>query len=1272
MLVLRLRQAYDQGLPRCTEAPLVPAPAGKSQHYQQAESDCCVKKPLSPRTKSADVLGASIRQEYNEEEESDSCGHLAVPFQFVKQTKTEYALVDSGATMNFIDLEFAAEKNLKIKKRAKPLYLQLIDGTDSVAGKITHYVTENLDMGKLGRQQVHLQITRLESFPVVLGMPWLRKYNPIIDWQACTVRLKGEQLCAATTTSRAEDLTGVPLEYQDFADVFSKEKADTLPPHRSFDHHIPIEEGKSPPFGPIYSLSENELKVLKEYLDENLAKSFIRPSESPAAAPILFVKKKDGSLRLCVDYRGLNAITVKNRYPLPLIPELLDRLRTAKVFTKIDLRGAYNLLRIAEGDERKTAFRTRYGLYEYLVMPFGLTNAPASFQHLMNHNFRDMLDDFVIIYLDDILIFSKTIEEHIGHVRRVLQRLRDVGLYAKGEKCEFHQEHVEFLGFVITSKGLTMDKKKVQAVLEWPVPKSLSELRSFIGFANFYRRFIKSYSSVIHPLVALTRKGTPYVWSEECQKSFENLKQSFTQAGLLRHFDPSRPLVLETDASDYAVAGILSQVFEDGVLYAIAFFSRKMTPAELNYEIHDKEMLAIVSAFKEWRHYLEGASHTIDVITDHRSLEYFTTTKQLTRRQARWSEFLSGFNFKIWYRTGAQSTKPDALTRRSDYHPLIKGSSLSEEANPHNNRPLLKPDQYIFGATTRSAARNKQERAQNPDSSEPVEGLQPCDSPQTSREDDVPRTSTPEPDSGNDTALSQEVASNSDYEGADIPTVETAAQFHEKLLDAQRKDPFVKEVKENISSRTCPATMRRYRMSPSGILLFEDAFYLPENLRLEAMQCEHDAPTAGHLGQKKTYQLVRRHYYWPTIKDDVKDFVSTCDMCARIKARRHAPYGELKSLPVPPYPWSSISMDLIEFLPKTANEYNSILVVVDRLTKMAVFIPTNTKMTAEDLARLFVTHVFSKHGVPDDIVSDRGSEFTSKFWTEFASLIGVKLRFSTAFHPQTDGQTERVNQSLEQYLRAYTNYQQNDWVDLLPLAEFAYNNAPHAATGMSPFFANKGYNPQLSIKEFSSANKSPEACDVSTALRKLHEYLRDEVRKANETSAEKYNKSRSPMPTFEKDQLVWLSSRNLKTLRPAKKLEHKYLGPFKIKKKLSDHTYKLQLPPTMRCHDVFNAQLLEPYKKNHWPKRIQEPPPPVEVEDQLEWEVEAIVDSRRDNRLAQPVRYLVKWLGYDNPQDLTWQAPDTLTHCQELVEQFHRENPRKPHPNSARRPKAST
>ncbi|KAG0152781.1 hypothetical protein PDIDSM_2586 [Penicillium digitatum] len=381
-----------------------------------------------------------------------------------------------------------------------------------------------------------------------------------------------------------------------------------------------------------YPMSRNELEVLKDWIEDNLRKGFIRPSSSPAASPVLFVKKPGGGLRFCVDYRALNAITVKDRYPLPLTKETLNNLKGMKFFTKIDIISAFNNLRIAKGQEYLTAFRTRLGLFESLVMPFGLTGAPASFQRFINDTLREYLDCFCTAYLDDILIYSRTRAEHIEHVRKVLQRLREAGLFAKLSKCEFCVSETKFLGIIIGEDGIRMDPDKIETIVNWKTPTCLTDVQAFIGFGNFYRRFIRDFSKVIAPLVRLTKKDVP---------ELRSLEEGVYICPVLKAFDWSKEIVLETDASDFVSAGVLSQYDDAGILHPIAFFSKKHSAAECNYEIYDKELLAIIRCFEEWRPELEGTPSPVKVITDHRNLEYFTTTKLLNRRQARWSEFLS-------------------------------------------------------------------------------------------------------------------------------------------------------------------------------------------------------------------------------------------------------------------------------------------------------------------------------------------------------------------------------------------------------------------------------------------------------------------------------------------------------------------------------------------------------------------------------------------------------------------------------------------------------
>ncbi|KAJ1572321.1 hypothetical protein NDA11_007772 [Ustilago hordei] len=478
----------------------------------------------------------------------------------------------------------------------------------------------------------------------------------------------------------------IPKPYQHLRDVFDEVEADKLPHHTEHDLHLELIEGGKPPQGPLYLKGPKEMSELRRYLDENLEKGFIRPSKSPARSPVLFVPKKDGGLRLCVDYRGLNEITIKNRAPLPLIEEQLFLLRKARIYTKLDLRAAYNLIRVAKGDEWKTAFGTQLGLYEYLVMPFGLANAPAHFQSFINVIFRDIIGVYVVVYLDDFLIFSDTEEVHVKHVSEVLTRLRSNRLFAKLSKCEFHTKTVEFLGYIIKPTGIEMDPEKIRTVKEWPMPASIHDIQRFLGFANFYRRFIAHFARIAKPLTSLvkpTERFKKFELPEEAQQAFHQLIQAFTSAGVLQHFDYHLPTRLETDASDFAIAGVLKQEHE-GRWHPVAFYSRKMSSAEKNYEIHDKELLAVVACLTQWRHMLAGLPSQLVILTDHEALKYFKSQRRITGRQARWAMLLADFDFILQYRPGDKGGEPDALTRRADMQP-------AGEEQDHNVRQLLPP-----------------------------------------------------------------------------------------------------------------------------------------------------------------------------------------------------------------------------------------------------------------------------------------------------------------------------------------------------------------------------------------------------------------------------------------------------------------------------------------------------------------------------------------------------------------------------------------------------
>ncbi|XP_048448087.1 uncharacterized protein LOC103926898 [Pyrus x bretschneideri] len=407
-----------------------------------------------------------------------------------------------------------------------------------------------------------------------------------------------------------------------------------------------------------YRMAPAELRELKVQLQELVDKGFIQPSTSPWGAPVLFVRKKDGTLRLCIDYRQLNRVTIKNRYPLPRIDDLFDQLRGACVFSKIDLRSGYYQLKINRNDVPKTAFRTRYGHYEFLVMPFGLTNAPAAFMDLMNRVFQPYLDRFVIVFIDDILVYSKSKAEHVRHLTLVLKRLREHQLYAKFSKCQFWLNQVAFLGHVISAQGVLVDPQKVAAVENWEQPRTVTEVRSFLGLAGYYRRFVKDFSVIALPLTRLTRKDVKFEWDDRCEQSFQQLKRCLTQAPVLALPDDNGDFEVYSDASLNGLGCVLMQHGR-----VIAYASRQLKPHELNYPTHDLELAAIVFALKLWRHYLYGEKCRI--FTDHKSLQYLFTQKELNLRQRRWMELLSDYDCTIDYHPGRANVVADALSRKS-------------------------------------------------------------------------------------------------------------------------------------------------------------------------------------------------------------------------------------------------------------------------------------------------------------------------------------------------------------------------------------------------------------------------------------------------------------------------------------------------------------------------------------------------------------------------------------------------------------------------------
>ncbi len=460
----------------------------------------------------------------------------------------------------------------------------------------------------------------------------------------------------------------ISKEYQKYKILFEKESdQETLLKHQSWDHEIKLIDDKELTKQFIYSLSAEKLDALQQYLKKNMQKEFIRKLQSSAEYSILFVLKSNESLRLYVDYKALNNITIKNSYSLSLISELQNRLQRAQWFTKFDILEAFNQIQIKEEDEWKTVFCTRLEHYEYLIMSFNLINASVTFQTFVNNVLRRYLNQFVIVYLNDILVYFKTKKEHVQHVKKVLQTLKKVDLRIKSEKSKFHVQSVQFLRFIVMSQNLRMNSKKIEVVTTWSMSKSKIEVQFFLEFANFYRRFIKKYFKIVSSLMNLTKKNISFMRTKKAEEAFEKLKKLFISQSVLIMFESEKSITLETNASDEAIETCINQSDEKKRLHSITYYNHKLTVAELNYEIHDKKLLVIVNSFKQWRVYLKEFKHQIQVYTDHKNLLYFTITKVLNRRQIKWSKKLSSYNFQIQYRKKSKNLKINVLSRRADH-----------------------------------------------------------------------------------------------------------------------------------------------------------------------------------------------------------------------------------------------------------------------------------------------------------------------------------------------------------------------------------------------------------------------------------------------------------------------------------------------------------------------------------------------------------------------------------------------------------------------------
>ena len=883
---------------------------------------------------------------------------------------------------------------------------------------------------------------------------------------------------------------------------------------------------------------------LDKEMSRMLEQGVVEPGQSPWASPVVLVRKKDGSIRFCVDYRRLNAVTRFDAYPLPRIDETIESLSGAKFFTTLDMISGYWQVGLTEEARLKSAFTVRGGLYLWNVMPFGLCNAPSTFERLMETVLQGLQWRSCLVYLDDIVIFGRSEDELIARMDEVFTRLGRAGLKLKPRKCKFFARETEYLGHVVSEAGVAVSPDKITAITEWPVPTSVTEVRSFLGTASYYRRFVQDFATVASPLHRLTDHGAQWSWEAQHQEAFDQLKRALATTPVLKYPVRDAPYVLDTDASLTGIGAVLSQIV-DGQEMVLGYASRTLTKAEQNYCVTRRELLAVVHFTKHYRPYLYGRKFTIR--TDHSSLQWLLNFKDPKEQLARWLETLSEYEFTIEHRPGKKHGNADGLSRKPCRHPCHRvgepdtSNRMIKQIEEDNSQeamwqelPFAEPDQQqvvnlIQLQPTWTAEEFRSAQQEDEDLRLLILALE--------------HQERPKPD--------------------EVTQWPPAARRY--LVDWERLN-----LVNGMLSRTW--------FTPQGQEAYQQLL-VPRKLVPRVLEMAHDNTMAGHFGTKRTLLRVRGQFYWMGINADVRSWCRSCQVCCARKPKpavaHHAAQRQLVTEPL-----QRVAVDILGPIdPPTEKGNRYVLVIVDYLTKWAEALPM-VNQTAEECAKVFVTEFVCRLGAPQQLHSDQGRQFESALFQQTCKLLGTLKTRTTPLHPQSDGQTERCNRTLLDILAKLTKDQPAKWDEWLPYAMSSYRSSVHRVTGETPnrlMLGREVVTPMTLL-----APSPPGAEEPNEWVRDMHRRFSETYAKVVETTRASHRSDanhvdrRNKGLSFKVEDLVLLYDPKQRRGVTPKLDAERWTGPWKITAVISACVYAIKREGTNKCR-VVNVDRLVPF-----------------------------------------------------------------------------------------------